>query len=102
MNYHTTGFSLKIKLGLCVALFLTGCANVQKQAEKSPADISTTAEATTATTVATPPPNAPTPPLVLAPFQAPIAKAKIDDVAEPPADIWVRIRQGFALSLIHI
>jgi len=97
MNYHTTGFSLKIKLGLCVALFLTGCANVQKQAEKSPADISTTAEATTATTVATPPPNAPTPPLVLAPFQAPIAKAKIDDVAEPPADIWVRIRQGFAM-----
>jgi membrane-bound lytic murein transglycosylase D len=104
MKHITTGFSLKIKLGLCLALFLTGCANLQKQAETSAVDISTTAETTTATTTATmaatpppPTPTAPTPPQVLAPFQAPIVKAKIDDLAEPPADIWVRIRQGFAM-----
>jgi len=96
MNHHTMGFSLKIKLGLCLALFLTGCANVQQQAERSAVDISTTVDATAATTVA-PPPTAQTPAQVLAPIQAPIVKAKIDDVAEPPADIWVRIRQGFAM-----
>ncbi len=104
MKHITTGFSLKIKLGLCLALFLTGCANLQKQAEISAVDIGTTAETPTATTTATmaatpppPTPTAPTPPQVLAPFQAPIVKAKIDDLAEPPADIWVRIRQGFAM-----
>jgi len=104
MKHITTGFSLKIKLGLCLALFLTGCANLQKQAETSAVDISTTAETATATTTATmaatpppPTPTAPTPPQLLAPFQAPIVKAKIDDLAEPPADIWVRIRQGFAM-----
>ncbi|MEY3938404.1 MAG: Membrane-bound lytic murein transglycosylase precursor, partial [Pseudomonadota bacterium] len=98
MNHHTTGFSLKIKLGLCLALFLTGCANVQKQAETSAVDVGTTVEATTAeTTVVSPPPTAPTPPLVLAPLKTPIVKAKIEDVTEPPADIWVRIRQGFSM-----
>ena len=100
MNHHTTGLSLKIKLGLCLALFLTGCANVQKQAETSPVDVIPTTEATTSaatTTTTATPPTAPSPPQVLAPFQAPIVKAKIDDVAEPPADIWVRIRQGFAM-----
>jgi membrane-bound lytic murein transglycosylase D len=104
MKHITTGFSLKIKLGLCLALFLTGCANLQKQAEISAVDIGTTAETPTATTTATmastpppPTPTAPTPPQVLVPFQAPIVKAKFDDLAEPPADIWVRIRQGFAM-----
>jgi membrane-bound lytic murein transglycosylase D len=83
---------------------LTGCANVLKQAETNPVDISTTAEnASTSTptpttaTVTAIPPTATTSPQVLAPLKAPIVKAKIDDVTEPPADIWVRIRQGFAM-----
>ena len=104
MNHTPTGISLKLKLGLCLALFLTGCANVQKQAETNPVDISTTAEnASTSTstpttaTVTAIPPTATTSPQVLAPLKAPIVKAKIDDVTEPPADIWVRIRQGFAM-----
>ena len=104
MNHTPTGISLKIKLGLCLALFLSGCANVQKQAETNPVDISTTAEnASTSTstpttaTVTAIPPTATTSPQVLAPLKAPIVKAKIDDVTEPPADIWVRIRQGFAM-----
>ena len=100
MNQTTKGISLKIKLGLCLALFLTGCANVHKQAETKPVDISTTAEnaSTPATaTVTAIPPKSTTPPQVLAPVNAPIVKAKIDDVTEPPADIWVRIRQGFAM-----
>ena len=100
MNHTNTGISLKIKLGLCLALFLTGCANVQKQAETNPADISTAAENASTSTSATStaiPPTATTPPQLLAPLKAPIAKAKIDDVTEPPADIWVRIRQGFAM-----
>ena len=104
MNHTPTGISLKIKLGLCLALFLSGCANVQKQAETNPVDISTTAEnASTSTptpttaTVTAIPPTATTPPQVLAPVKAPIVKAKIDDVTEPPTDIWVRIRQGFAM-----
>ena len=104
MNHTPTGISLKIKLGLCLALFLSGCANVQKQAETNPVDISTTAEnASTSTPTPTTarvtaiPPTATTSPQVLAPLKAPIVKAKIDDVTEPPADIWVRIRQGFAM-----
>jgi len=100
MNHTNTGISLKIKLGLCLALFLTGCANVQKQAETNPADINTAAENASTSTSATSsaiPPTATTPPQLLAPLKAPIAKAKIDDVTEPPADIWVRIRQGFAM-----
>ncbi len=100
MNHLNTALGLKLKTSLCLALFLTGCANVQKQAETNPADISTAAEnastSTTATTTAIPP-TATTPPQLLAPLNAPIAKAKIDDVTEPPADIWVRIRQGFAM-----
>ena len=91
MNHHTKALGLKIKLGLCLALFLTGCANVQKLAEVSPVEISPTAEATA---TATPPP--PTPNLI-APFIAAIVKPKMDDLTEPPADIWVRIRQGFAM-----
>jgi membrane-bound lytic murein transglycosylase D len=98
MNHTTTGSSQKIKLGLCLALFLTGCANVQKQAETNPVDISTAAEnASTSASATAIPPTATSPPQVLAPFKASIAKAKIDDVTEPPADIWVRIRQGFAM-----
>jgi len=98
MNHTITGISLKIKLGLCLALFLTGCANVQKQAETNPVDISTAAEnASTSASATAIPPTATTPPQVLAPFKASIAKAKIDDITEPPADIWVRIRQGFAM-----
>ena len=100
MNHTNTGISLKIKLGLCLALFLTGCANVQKQAETNPADISTASENASTSTSATAtaiPPTATTPPQLLAPLNAPIAKAKIDDVTEPPADIWVRVRQGFAM-----
>jgi membrane-bound lytic murein transglycosylase D len=100
MNHTITGISLKIKLGLCLALFLTGCANVQKQAETNPVDISTAAESasiSTSSSATAIPPTATTPPQVLAPLKAPIAKAKIDDVTEPPADIWVRIRQGFAM-----
>lgn len=98
MNHTITGISLKIKLGLCLALFLTGCANVQKQAETNPVDVSTAAEnASTSASATAIPPTATTPPQVLAPFKASIAKAKIDDVTEPPADIWVRIRQGFAM-----
>ena len=100
MNHTITGISLKIKLGLCLALFLTGCANVQKQAETNPVDISTAAESasiSTSSSATAIPPTATTPPHVLAPLNAPIAKAKLDDVTEPPADIWVRIRQGFAM-----
>ena len=93
MNHHTKANSLKIQLGLCLVLFLTACANVQKQAEVSPVEVSPTAEATTAA----PPPTLPPPPKVAVPFQAPIVKAKIDEITEPPADIWVRIRQGFAM-----
>ena len=93
MNHHTKANSLKIQLGLCLVLFLTACANVQKQAEVSPVEVSPTAEATTAA----PPPILPPPPKVAGPFQEPIVKAKIDDITEPPADIWVRIRQGFAM-----
>ncbi len=95
MNHSPTALRLKLKLGLCLALFLTGCANVQKQAETSPTEINSIEVPTSPT--ATPTPLAPTAPRLIAPVQAPIVKVKVDEVTEPPADIWVRIRQGFAM-----
>ena len=90
MNHLNTALGLKLKTSLCLALFLTGCANVQKQAEISPAEVSPTVEVTSS------PPPAPA--TVTAPVQkTAVDKLKIDDPSEPPADIWVRIRQGFAM-----
>ncbi len=97
MNHSITAPDLKIKLVLCLALFLTGCANVQKQAEINPPDISPTLEPATQTATTLQTPLSSTGPRMVAPVQAPIVKAKLDEVTEPPADIWVRIRQGFAM-----
>ena len=93
MNHHPRAYSMRIQLGLCLALCLTGCASVQKQAEISSVEVSPTVEATNAA----PPPTLAPPAQMAGPFQAPIVKAKIDEITEPPADIWVRIRQGFAM-----
>jgi len=97
MNYSTSARNLQLILGLCLVLFITGCANVQKQAETTRPEASPPVEVRTTTAIdleATLPPSAPT---VLAPVQTPKVNSKIDDPVEPPADIWVRIRQGFAM-----
>jgi membrane-bound lytic murein transglycosylase D len=97
MNHSFTAADQKIKLVLCLALFLTACANVQKQAEISPTEISPMVEPATQTATTLQAPVTPTAPRLVAPAQATIVKAKVDEVIEPPADIWVRIRQGFAM-----
>ncbi len=70
-----------------LALFLTACANFEKPTEAS-SPATDTPVATAPTPTATPPKATP---------RAPMAKPKMSDTAEPPADIWVRIRQGFAM-----
>ncbi|MEY4448673.1 MAG: Membrane-bound lytic murein transglycosylase precursor, partial [Pseudomonadota bacterium] len=70
-----------------LALILTACANLEKPTEAS--------SASTDTQVATAPTPTATPPKAMP--RAPMAKPKMSDTAEPPADIWVRIRQGFAM-----
>ncbi len=78
---------LKLIAIVGLALFLTACANLEKPTEASSPATDTQA-ATAATPTATPPKATP---------RAPMAKPKTSDTAEPPADIWVRIRQGFAM-----
>ena len=101
MNHITLAKALKLPIGLCLALFLVGCANlepktpsIEKTAElvTEPAQPTlaatpaATAEATTGNVV-----NAKVAPPVLA------VQPSIEVRNEPPADIWVRIRQGFAM-----
>ena len=97
MNHSLKAPSLKLKLCLCLALFLTGCVNVQKQAEISPSEISPALNTSAITTTAPQAPNVPSVSSIIATVQAPSVKAKVEEVSEPPADIWVRIRQGFAM-----
>jgi membrane-bound lytic murein transglycosylase D len=97
MNHSLKATGLKLKLCLCLALFLTGCANVQKQAEISPSEISPAVNSSATTTTAPQAPNVPSVSSIIATVQVPTVKAKVEEVSEPPADIWVRIRQGFAM-----
>ena len=65
----------------CLALSLIGCANLEKPAETSSAATETMT----------------TPAKAAAPTKSTAFKQKIEVGTEPPADIWVRIRQGFAM-----
>jgi membrane-bound lytic murein transglycosylase D len=85
MKTHHVLDRLKLIVLIGIALFLTACANLQKPTEalSSPAEVQ-------ATPAVTQPPAKATP-------RTSIAKPKVIDSSEPPADIWVRIRQGFAM-----
>ena len=68
----------------CFSLALVGCANLDKASD-----------AKTAATETSPETSQPVQPTSAA---RPVkAKQKIEVSSEPPADIWVRIRQGFAM-----
>jgi membrane-bound lytic murein transglycosylase D len=85
MKTHHVLDRLKLIALIGIALFLTACANLQKPTEalSPPAEVQ-------ATPAVTQPPAKATP-------KTSIAKPKVMDSSEPPADIWVRIRQGFAM-----
>lgn len=85
MKTHHVLDRLKLIALIGIALFLTACANLQKPTEalSPPAEVQ-------ATPAVTQPPAKATP-------RTSIAKPKVMDSSEPPADIWVRIRQGFAM-----
>ena len=68
----------------CFSLILVGCANLDKASDVKAATTETSAEASQ--------PAQPT--SAAKPVKA---KQKIEVSSEPPADIWVRIRQGFAM-----
>ena len=80
--FQWTGFTL-------LAMALTGCANLDKSAETS-----LPMEPTVAAASSSAPSTAPAPVVVR---QATKPPTKLDPNNEPPADIWVRIRQGFAM-----
>ncbi len=77
--------------GLAVlALALTACANLGKTVDAGGAPSTTVAEPDTRS-------EAVTTPAVVPSFQASKPPPKSVIHTEPPADIWVRIRQGFAM-----
>ena len=80
--FQWTGFTL-------LAMALTGCANLEKSTETS-----LPLEPVVAAVSSSEPSTEPAPVVVR---QAPKPPAKLDANNEPPADIWVRIRQGFAM-----
>ena len=68
----------------CLTLAMVGCANLEKPSDVKPASTEVSPE--------TAQPSQPTS------ASKPVkAKQKIEVSAEPPSDIWVRIRQGFAM-----
>ncbi len=76
---------LKFISALGLALFLSACANL----EKTPEPIDTPSEVKVEASSSTVAPKAPQ--------KASLTKSRRVENAEPPADIWVRIRQGFAM-----
>ena len=77
--------SFFILVSLALALWLTGCAQVPKT-EEAPQ-----------TQTQAPTPEVAAEVKVSSPVKTPAAKPKPPMSSEPPADIWVRIRQGFAM-----
>ena len=106
MNHLPLAHTLKLPLSLCLALLFAGCANLgtmnppnEKSAEivnepsvlAAPSTPGSTTPTTTdnVTKEDSSKGNAATKPIAVQP--------KIEMSTEPPADIWVRIRQGFAM-----
>ena len=74
------GFSFKLLL-IALTIALSGCASVEKKPEIPNATTEVKAPETKTATIGKTLP----------------AKPKLEISSEPPADIWVRIRQGFAM-----
>jgi membrane-bound lytic murein transglycosylase D len=74
-------------IGLLLVIGISGCAQLPKPVE--PSQVQTPAPAQAPEPVPEFKPSSP--------FKTPVVKLKQPPPAEPPADIWVRIRQGFAM-----
>jgi membrane-bound lytic murein transglycosylase D len=106
MNHITWVKALKLPIGLCLALLVVGCANFQthtpsneKLAElvtESPQPALAASTAATADAVTAPAATANVEKANAA-STLPAIQAGMEVRNEPPADIWVRIRQGFAM-----
>lgn len=101
MNHITLAKALKLPIGLCLALFLVGCANLEPKSpsiEKSAELVTEPAQPTLAATPAATA-QATTDNVAKAKVSPPVlaVQPSIEARNEPPADIWVRIRQGFAM-----
>jgi membrane-bound lytic murein transglycosylase D len=106
MNHSPLANTLKFSLSLCLALLVAGCANLGSMIptnEKSAAIVteppvlaspSTPDSSATATTANVNSADASKANLAAKPV---VAQPKMEMSTEPPADIWVRIRQGFAM-----
>jgi membrane-bound lytic murein transglycosylase D len=74
-------------LGLSLVIGISGCAQLSKPGD--PTQVQTPAPTQAAEAVPEFKPSSP--------FKTPAVKPKQPTPTEPPADIWVRIRQGFAM-----
>ena len=106
MNHLSMANTLKLPLSLCLALLVAGCASLGSMnptVEKS-AELVTEPPVLSAAS----PPNSTASETTANDTKADISKAnaanspsaaqpKVEVRSEPPADIWVRIRQGFAM-----
>ena len=106
MNHSNLANSLKFPLSLCLAFLISGCANLgtMKPPNEKSAEIVTEPPVLAASST----PDSSTPTTTANVTKADISKGntatkpiaaqpKIEVSTEPPADIWVRIRQGFAM-----
>jgi len=77
--------------GSLLVVGISGCAQMPKPADPPQVQIQTQTQAQAQAPQATPEFNP------SSPFKTPFVKTKPPAPQEPPADIWVRIRQGFAM-----
>ena len=106
MNHSPLANTLKFPLSLCLALLVAGCANLGSMI---PTNEKSAAIATEPPVLASPStPDSSAPATTANVNSADVSKAnlaakpvvaqpKMEVSTEPPADIWVRIRQGFAM-----
>ncbi len=80
-----------------LALFLTGCANLGNVPESRQATALEPPDTASPSPIASASDTAKASVKPSAPLKAPLVRPKIEEGAEPAADIWVRIRQGFAM-----
>ena len=86
MNIDTTRHLIFKWLPVFLILVLSGCASIEKTSDTAVMPSEVKATESKPTSVAKP-----------SPFPAKPASPKTEASYEPPADIWVRIRQGFAM-----
>ena len=106
MNHSPLANTLKFHLSLCLALLVAGCANLGSMIPTNEKSAAIATEPPVLASPSTPDSSAPATTANVNSADASkanlaakpvVAQPKMEMSTEPPADIWVRIRQGFAM-----